>query len=113
MAKDKSQRIRSESPAQVDDGSFRISKRKIGKPKLVTVTFQLTELQEAHLSYITDQNSVARAEFCKQAVAYALTKLNAPFTEPGQESDEVKEQLAKNRQKRAERREKMGSDEDD
>ena len=90
---------RSSSPDEQSTGGFSISKTKVGKQKLVTVTFQLTELQEAHLDSIASANETTRAEFCKQAVNHCLESMNEPF--PEQMTEEFAETLEARREKRA------------
>jgi len=84
-------------------GRFQISKQKIGKPKLVMVTFQLTELQEAHLNRVAEQAETSRAELCKQAVAFVLEDMGAPLPQDGQADEELLAALEARREKRAAR----------
>jgi len=93
--------------------SFKISKTKIGKQKLITVTFQLSEIHEAHLNMVADQNEVARAELCKQAVATCLQALGAPFPDASEVTEELREYLESLRSKRAARAAKMEGGDDE
>lgn len=82
-------------------GGFSISSVKVGKQKLITVTFQLTEVQDAHLSAIATENGTTRAEFCKQAVHYCLNDMGHPFPDAGEElSESVQQALETKREKR-------------
>jgi len=99
----------SKSAPVEDDGEFRISTTRIGKDTLVTVTFQLTELQEAHLARIATSKGTTRAEFCKQAVNYCLKRMGEPLPQNGVADEETLEALEQRRAKRAERREKMNN----
>lgn len=96
---------RSEEPENT--GGFRISKTKVGKTKLVTVTFQLNELQEAHLASVAVENETTRAELCKQAVAHCLESMGSPFPDAGDVDDELREKLNARREQRAERAERL------
>jgi hypothetical protein len=102
---------RSEEPEQT--GGFRISKTKVGKPTLVTVTFQLPELQEAHLASVAQENDTTRAELCKQAVAHCLESMGVPFPDAGDVNDELREKLAARREQRAARAERLRSGQGD
>lgn len=89
---------------------FRISKTKVGKSKLVTVTFQLTEIQDAHLTAVANGEDTTRAEFCKQAVNYCLSEMGKPFPDAGEAVDEtVTDMLDIKRAKREARRAARGA----
>lgn len=92
-------------------GGFKISSRKIGKQKMVLVTMQLTEVQDAHLAMVARENGTTRAEFVKQATAYALTQLKRPLPEAGEAiTEELETALEERREKRRLRREARSSD---
>lgn len=84
-------------------GRFTISKQKIGKPKMVMVTFQLTELQEAHLNSVAKGAGTSRAELCKQAVAFVLEDMGKPLPQDGDADDDLIAALEARREQRAER----------
>lgn len=86
---------------------FRVSKTKVGKPTLVTVTFQLPEIQEAHLAFVANENETTRAELCKQAVAFCLDSMGVPFPDAGDVDDELRDKLRQRREARAERAERL------
>tara|TARA_R110000751_G_scaffold300963_1_gene413052 strand:- start:34815 stop:35138 length:324 start_codon:yes stop_codon:yes gene_type:complete len=96
----KRQRTRSSEDSEVEETpkGFQVSKTKVGKPTLVTVTFQLTELQECHLDNVAKENETSRAELCKQAVAHCLTAMEQPFPEVADE--EMQEKLEERRSER-------------
>ena len=95
------------SDSEESQGGFRISKTRVGKPTLVTVTFQLSELQEAHLASVATINETTRAELCKQCVAYCLNDMGVPFPDAGDVDDELREKLAARREQRAARAERL------
>ena len=97
MAKRKN---RSSDEGEEAQTGFQVSKTRVGKPTLVTVTFQLTELQECHLDSVAKENETSRAELCKQAVSHCLNEMNAPFPEVADE--EMQEALEARRAIRAE-----------
>lgn len=90
----------SEPEVDEDDGGFRISKTRVGKQKMVIVTMQLTELQDAHLAMVAADNETTRAEFVKQATNYALIKMGKPFPDAGEVDEELEEALKARREKR-------------
>lgn len=94
--------------AEVDDGRFKVSKTKVGKQELVTVTCQLTELQETHLYNVAKNEGTSRAEFAKQCIAYCLKQMEMPFPELSDVTDEIREQMAIRRQQRQEWAESRG-----
>tara|TARA_R110000782_G_scaffold26240_1_gene67416 strand:+ start:60 stop:383 length:324 start_codon:yes stop_codon:yes gene_type:complete len=99
MAKKKTNRS---SEVDVEDDApqgFAVSKTKVGKQKLVTVTFQLSELHEAHLDTVASDSETTRAEFCKQAVDYCLRTMDMPF--PETVTEEMQQILEARREKRA------------
>lgn len=91
-----------------DDGRFKVSKTKVGKQELVTVTFQLTELQETHLYNVAKEEGTSRAEFAKQCVAYCLKNMEKPFPELSEITDEIREAMAARRVQREEWAESRG-----
>ena len=98
---------RSEEAEQT--GGFRISKTKVGKVKLVTVTFQLNELEEAHLASVAADNETTRAELCKQSVRYCLADMGFPFPDASDVDDELREKLRARREQRQERAERLAA----
>lgn len=98
------------------DGRFRVSKTKVGKQELITVTFQLTELQETHLYNVAKNEGTSRAEFAKQCVSYCLKQMEQPFPELSEVTEEIREQMHARRIQRqewAESRGKGGADVDE
>jgi len=75
------------------DGRFRVSKTKMGRPELVTVTFQLTDYQETHLYNVAKDEGTSRAEFAKQCVSYCLKQMEKPFPELSEITDELREAM--------------------
>ena len=86
------------SSGAAESTGFSVSKTKVGKPTLVTVTCQLTEMQECHLDLVAKDNETSRAELCKQAVAHCLNEMGVPF--PDVADDELKEAMEARRAER-------------
>lgn len=97
----------------VTAGRFQLSKTKIGKPTMIMVTFQLTELQEAHLNSVAKGAGTSRAELCKQAVAFVLEDMGQPLPQDGQADEELQEALEARRAARAERAERRQANQSD
>lgn len=90
-------------------GRFQLSKTKIGKPTMIMVTFQLTELQEAHLNRVAKDAGTSRAELCKQAVAFVLDDMGQSLPQDGQADEALQEALQARRTARAERAERRAA----